>query len=160
MLNSRVAIATLVLAFVTVGVGVAADETPTKQVTLMGMLQEWIYPDAKFNGAQSSDAAVSNNSAIKSKAVLTTPDSAEEVMEFYCKKLNVNKEGKNLDEKEGERITTNRSVLIQRVPDNQVLHFCVIAVNSPKSSTTLVISRAEESGVTRIAWSNYRQLWP
>lgn len=106
------------------------------------------------------DAAVSDISAIKSKAILTTPDSVEKVMAFYCKKLNVDEEGKNLDEKEGERITTARSVLIQNVSGDPVSNLYVIAVNSPKSSTTLVISRAEDSGVTRIAWSNYRQLWP
>ena len=82
------------------------------------------------------------------------------MVEFYCKKLNVDKEGKNLDEKEGERITTARSVLIQNVSGDPVSNLYVIAVNSPKSSTTLVISRAKDSDVTRIAWSNYRQLWP
>jgi hypothetical protein len=160
MLTSRSATWTLVLALVAAGVAIADDETPKKQLTLMGMLQEWFYPNSKFHGAQSSDAAVSDISAIKSKAILTTPDSVEEVLAFYYKKLNVDKEGKNLDEKPGERITTDRSVLIQNVSGDPPSNLYVIAVNSPKSSTTLVISRPEKSEVTRIAWSNYRQLWP
>ena len=158
MLTSRAATWTLVLAFVAADVAIADDETPKKQITLMGMLQEWTYPKSKFNGAQMSDAAVSDISAIKSKAILTTPDSVEKVMAFYCKKLNVDEKGKNLDEKEGGRITTDRSVLIQNVSGAPASNLYVIAVNSPKSSTTLVISRAEKSEVTRIAWSNYRQL--
>ncbi len=82
-------------------------------------------------------------------------------MAFYCKKLNVDKKGKNLDEKEGERITTDRSVLIQSVSGDLVAsNLYVIAVNSPKLSTTLVIGRPDRAEVTLIAWSNYRQLWP
>ena len=80
MLTSRAVTWTLVLTFVTAVVAIAADETPKKQITLMGMLQEWIYPKSEFNGAQMSDAAVSDISAVKSKAILTTPDSVEKVM--------------------------------------------------------------------------------
>jgi hypothetical protein len=140
--------------------GIADDVPPKEQVTLMGMLLEWRYPDSKFNGAESADAAVSEISAIKSKATLTTPDSADKVMAFYRKKLNVDAEGKNLDEKEGERVTTDRSVLIQDVSGNRTSKLYVIAINGTKSSTTLVVSRAEGDDITRIAWSNYRQLWP
>ena len=124
------------------------------------MLLEWRYPESKFNGAEISDAAVAEISAIKSKAVLTTPDSAEKVMAFYRKKLNVDAEGKNLDEKEGERIKTDRSVLIQDVSGDRPSKLYVIAINGTKSSTTLVVSRTDGDDETRIAWSNYRQLWP
>lgn len=138
---------------------VADDDQPEERVTLMGMLLEWRYPDSKFNGADSSDAAVSDVSAIKSKAILTTPDSAEKVMGFYREKLKVGADGKNLGEKEGEWITTDRSVLIQEVSGERSKLY-VIAINAAKSSTTLVVSRADGDDVTRIAWSNYRQLAP
>ncbi|MDQ3330751.1 MAG: hypothetical protein M3552_08860 [Planctomycetota bacterium] len=98
--------------------------------------------------------------AIKSKAVLTTPDSAEKVMDFYRKKLNVDAEGRNLDEQEGERITINRAVLIQDVSGDRSSKLYVIAINEKRSSTTLVVSRPDGDDVTRIAWSNYRQLSP
>ena len=161
MLTSRAATWTLALTFGPLGLATAADEPPKKQPTLMGMLQEWIYPKSKLHGAQGSDAAVSNISAIKCKATLTTPDSVEKVLAFYCKKLNVDREGKNLDAKEGERITTDRSVLIQSVSgDLTASNLYVIAINSPKSSTILVISRPDRSEVTLIAWSTFRQLWP
>jgi hypothetical protein len=141
------------------GLGIADDAVPQERVTLMGMLLQWRYPDSKFNGAETADAAVSGISAIKSKAILTTPDSAEKVMDFYRDKLNVDADGKNLGENEGERVTTDRSVLIQDVSGDRTKLY-VIAINGAKSSTTLVVSRAEGDDFTRIAWSNYRQLLP
>jgi hypothetical protein len=160
MLKHKIAIATLVVVSFVSRLGAADEAPPQEQVTLMGMLLEWRYPESKFNGAETSDAAVEDISAIKSKAVLTTPDSAEKVMAFYRKKLNVDAEGKNLDEKEGERIKTDRSVLIQDVSGDRTSKLYVIAINGTKSSTTLVVSRTDGDDVTRIAWSNYRQLWP
>jgi hypothetical protein len=138
----------------------AVEAQPKKQVSLMGMLSEWMYPESQFNGADTGDAAVSNISAIKSKAILTTTDSVDKVMDFYRKKLNVDNDGTNLSEKEGERITTDQSVLIQDVSVDQQSSLFVIAINGVTSSTTLVVSRADGDDITRIAWSNYRQLRP
>ena len=159
MLARTLSLAVLVVVPFVCRVGIADDAPPKGSVSLMGMLLEWRYPDSKFNGAESSDAAVKDISSTKSKAILTTPDAVEKVMDFYRKKLNVDAEGKNLDEKEGERITTARSVLIQDVSGARS-HVYVIAINEVKSSTTLVVSRADGDDVTRIAWSNYRQLFP
>jgi hypothetical protein len=160
MLNRKISLATLVVLPLVCRLGMADEAPPEEKVTLLGMLLEWRYPESKFNGAETSDAAVKEISAIKSKAILTTPDSAEKVMDFYRKKLNVDAEGKNLDEKEGERITTDRSVLIQDVSGDRTSKLYVIAINGAKSSTTLVVSRTDGDDVTRIAWSNYRRLWP
>jgi hypothetical protein len=145
---------------------VSADEAPSKDekpVTLMGMLMEWHYPDADFGGGQMSDAGVTGVASIKCKSVLTTPDPADKVLAFYLKKLHVNKEGSNLDQKGTERVTTERSVLVQTVTEgDSPLH--VIAINGrvedKPMSTTLVISRAPGEGKTRIAWSCYRQVGP
>lgn len=157
MLKRKLSLATLVVVPLLCRVGVADVPPPKEPVSLMGMLLEWRYPESKFNGAESADAAVKDISSIKSKAILTTPDSVEKVMDFYRKKLNVDAEGKNLDEKEGERITTARSVLIQDASGDRS-NVYVIAINEVKSSTSLVVSRADGDDVTRIAWSNYRQL--
>jgi hypothetical protein len=140
--------------------GIADDPPPEKNITLMGMLSEWLYPDAKFQGAETSDAAVSDISSIKSKALLTTPDPADKVVAFYLEKLKVDAAGTNLGQKEGERITTQRSVSIQDNSDGRPLKLVVIAINETGNSTTLVISRAENEKTTHIAWSNFRQLWP
>jgi hypothetical protein len=159
MFKHQISLSTLVFVSLACGLRAAEEAAPKEQVTLLGMLLPWRYPDSKFNGAQVSDAGVKDISASKSKAILTTPDSVEKVMDFYQKKLNVNAEGKNLGEKQGERITTDQSVLIQDASgDHSKLY--VIAINETKQSTTIVVSRADGDDVTRIAWSNYRQLWP
>lgn len=145
---------------------VSAEEAPPKNekpVTLMGMLMEWHYPDAEFGGGQMSDAGVTGVVSIKCKSVLTTPDPPDKVLAFYLKKLHVNTEGSNLDEKGPERVTTDRSVLVQTVSEGESPLY-VIAINGrvadQSASTTLVISRAQGDDKTRIAWSNYRQLGP
>lgn len=158
MLKQNLSLAMLVLVSLVCPVAVADDAPPPAQVTLLGMLHEWRYPESKFHGAESADAGVTGISSIKSKAILTTPDSVENVMDFYRNKLNVDAEGNNLDEKAGERITTDRSVLIQDVSGAGALKLYVIAINGTKSSTTLVVSRADGDKETRIAWSNYRRL--
>lgn len=160
MLRNRIAITACCFFALTCRVSIADDAPPPKQVTLMGMLSEWRYPDAKFNGAQSGDAAVSDISSIKSKAILTTPDSVEKVLAFYLQKLKVDAKGRNLGEKEGERITTKRSVSIQDNSTGRPLQLYIIAINEKGSSTTLTVSRSEGETTTHIAWSNYRQLWP
>jgi hypothetical protein len=160
MFGNRITIAAVGVLAIACNLGLAADPPAEKQVTLLGMLSEWQYPGSKFNGAQMSDAAVSDISSIKSKAVLTTPDSAEAVIDFYRKKLNVDAAGKNLGEKEGERITTKRSVSIEDDSDGRPLKLYIIAINETRSSTTLVVSRSEGEKTTHIAWSNFRQLSP
>jgi hypothetical protein len=160
MLRSRITIPILAVLSSACNLALADDPPSEKSVTLLGMLSEWQYPGSKFNGAESSDAAVSDISSIKSKAVLTTPDSAEKVVAFYRQYLKVDSAGKNLGEKEDERITTKRSVSIQDDSDGRPLKLFIIAINETGSSTTLVVSRSEGEKTTHIAWSNFRQLWP
>lgn len=160
MLGNRITIAACGVLAITCNLGLANDPSSENRVTLLGMLSEWQYPDSKFHGAESSDAAVSDISSIKSKAVLTTPDAAEKVVAFYRQKLKVDTAGKNLGEKEGERLTTKRSVTIQDNSNGRTLKLFIIAINETGSSTTLVVSRSEGEETTHIAWSNFRQLWP
>lgn len=137
-----------------------AAAPPQKPISLMGMLSGWRYPECKFSGAEMSDAAVTGVQAIKSKAILTTKDPVDTVLNFYLKKLNVDRAGTNLDQNENERLATGRSVLVQEVTVNDYSALFVVAVNESQSSTTLVISRVKDEALTRIAWSNYRQLSP
>jgi hypothetical protein len=160
MLQNRITIAAFGVLAIACNLGHADDPPSKKTVTLLGMLSEWQYPGSKFNGAESSDAAVRDISSIKSKAVLTTPDSAEKVVDFYRQKLKVDSADKNLGEKDGERIATKRSVSIQDNSDGRPLKLYIIAINETGSSTTLVVSRSEGEETTHIAWSHFRQLWP
>src|SRR5262249_36845686 len=137
----------------------AKPERAAEGVTLLGMLSEWQYPNATFHGAESSDAAVSDITSIKSKALLTTPDSAEKVLNWYQQKLNVDVSGKNHGKrKEGELVKSKRAVSIQDNSAGRPLKLYIIAVNEGASSTALVISRAQGEDVTHIAWSNFRKL--
>ena len=131
-----------------------------KSVTLMGMLSEWQYPGSTFNGAESRDAAVSDISSVKSKAVLTTTDPVDKVVGFYQEKLKVDAEGKNLGERRGERITTKRSISVQDDSNGRPLKLHIFAIAEAGSSTTLVVSRTQGEETTHIAWSNFRQLYP
>ena len=160
MLGIRIATTAFGVFAVACNLGLADDSQSEKRVTLLGMLSEWQYPDSTFKGAETCDAGVSDISSIKSKAVLTTLDSVEKVVAFYQQKLKVDSAGKNLGEKEGERITTKRSVSIQDNSDGRPLKLYIIAINELRSSTTLVVSRSEGEETTHIAWSNFRKLGP
>jgi hypothetical protein len=160
MFEKPLVIATMSLLTIATLIGLGDEPAAKEGVTLMGMLNEWIYPESQFHGAETSDAAVSNIGAIKSKAILSTPDSVEKVMNFYCKKLNVNIDGKNIGEKQGERVTMDRSILIQDASKGRSTKLYVIAINRAKSSMTLVVSRSDQDDTTQIAWSDYRQLHP
>lgn len=160
LLRNRFALAAFGVLAISGSFGLGDDPPPKETVTLLGMLSEWHYPGSKFGGAESSDAAVTDISSSKSQAVLTTTDSAEKVVAFYRQKLNVDASGKNLGGKEGERITTKRSVLIQDNSAGRPLKLYILAINETGSSTTLVVSRSEGEATTHIAWSNFRKLWP
>ena len=82
MLQKRITI--VVLALLSITCNSLADDPPQKApVTLMGMVSEWRYPESLFQGAETSDAAVKDVVSMKSKAALTTSDSAEKVVAFY-----------------------------------------------------------------------------
>lgn len=161
MLQLHRVMALLAIFFATCNLSLAEEKVPGVRVTLLGMLNEWIYPKSEFGGAQTSDAAVTDIYAIKSKATLTTTDPIDQVLKFYCDKLVVNEEGKNLNQKkEGERITTDQSILVQNLSDDDENALYLISINGKDSSTNLVLSRPHDAKVTRIGWSNYRKLEP
>jgi hypothetical protein len=160
MIGNRIAITAIGILALTWNLGLADEPSSRKSLSLLTMLGEWQYPDSKFQGAESSDAGISDITSIKSKAVLTTPDSAEKVVAFYRQKLKVDSAGKNLGEKDGERVTTKRSVSIQDDSNSRPLKLYIIAINEESSSTTLVVSRSEGEETTHITWSNFRHLRP
>ena len=60
----------------------------------------------------------------------------------------------------GERITTERAVVIQDNSRAGILQLFIITVREEKRSTTLVISRGKGESQTNIAWSQFRHLFP
>ena len=130
-------------------------------LSLMTLIAEWQYPDSKINGASMGDAATVNRSgkrtvpSILCKTVLTTKDPVAKVMEYYETKL---KQRAKLEaaEREGKSGTqSGRSVMFHDDSQGRPLDVRIIIVNTPKSSTTLVISRGDTESETHIAWTHY-----
>ena len=65
--------------------------TPTQgQVTFSGTIAEWQYPGSKRVGdANMSDGGNPLLQSMKCKAILSTADPVEKVVEFYSKKLGI-----------------------------------------------------------------------
>jgi hypothetical protein len=160
MLDKRISTAAFGILAMACSLGLAEDPPSEKGVTLLGLLKEWEYPGYKFHGAEMGGEAVGDTTSVKSKAVLTMSDSPEKVVAFYQQKLKVDSAGRKLDEKDGEKITTKRSVSIQDDSSGRPLKLYIIAISEKGSSTTLVISRSGGEETTHIAWSNFRQIWP
>lgn len=160
MLKRLLTVTTLLIVLFAGVTGLADVPSPSESVTLMGLLHEWVYPESKFQGGEMSDAAVTGISAIKSKAIHSTPDPFEKVMAHYLKKLNVDADGQSLNDKQGQKTKGERSVIIQQISKESPSHLVIIHVNGPNSSTTLVLSRSVNDALTQIAWLDYRQIAP
>lgn len=129
------------------------------QPTLLGMVAEWQYPDSKFENAQMSDGATVNQDgervvgSISAKTLMKTDASVEEVLAFYRAKLTPEKihEMKQSMDQEG------LSVVFSDDSMGRSFELHTIIVNTRKTSTTLVVSRADEDQTTQIAWKYYRR---
>lgn len=129
----------------------ARAEPEPERMTLMQTLSGWMYPDSKMpHGASMSDGGNRKIQSVKLKAILTTPDPIEKVIEFYTKKLDAPADPKAKD-------ADAKSVITQDVSKGRPLTLRVIVVNKEDTTTTLVISRAEGEKETHIAWTHYRR---
>ena len=130
-------------------------------IRLMAMLAEWQYPHSTFNGASMSDAATINGRgertapSLQCKAVLTTPDPMDKVIEYYETKLKPVADSRTADANGKPTIDSGRSVTFHNDSENRPVAIHIILVNTDKSSTTLVISRAKTESQTHIAWTRY-----
>lgn len=130
-------------------------------LSLMSLIAPWQYPGSQTHGASMGDAATVNRSGDRTvqsllcKAVMTTEDPVPKVVEYYRTKLK-----KEVDLGRGTRggesgLESGRSVLFHEDSKDRPLELHIILVNADKSSTTLVISRAETESETHIAWTHY-----
>jgi hypothetical protein len=128
-----------------------AEPVKTKDVTLMGLLAEWMYPGSKFEGAEMSDGGNRTIQSVKCQSILTTGDSFDKVVGFYEHKFVSGPD---------RREAAVQGARAQSVDDSssRPLLLRVIVVNRPKTSTTLVISRAAGETKTHIAWSHFQNL--
>ncbi len=130
---------------------------PQEAPSLMTMVAQWQYPGSKMNGATMSDAATLNGAgertvpSIQYKTVLTTKDPMPKVIAYYKAKL-MPAAG---TETAKPAAVSGRSVTFHDDSEGRPVAIHVILVNTDKTSTTLVISRAATESETHIAWTHY-----
>jgi hypothetical protein len=93
--------------------------------------------------------------SIQCKTVLTTADPMAKVIAYYETKLKPDADSKTATLDDKPATNSGRSVTFHDDSRNRPLAIHVILVNTDKSSTTLVISRAETESETHIAWTRY-----
>jgi hypothetical protein len=134
--------------------GDKTEKAPQKDVTLMGLLGEWMYPGAKFGGAEMSDGGNRTIQSVKCQSLLTTGDPFDKVVGYYEHKF-----VSGPDRREAAVAGAQaQSVSTQDDSSGRPLLLRVIVVNRAHSSTTLVISRAASETKTHIAWSHFQNL--
>ena len=132
-----------------------ADEPEGR--SLLQTLSEWKYPGSNMlGGASMGDGGNPEVQSVKCRANLTTPDPIEKVIAFYAEKLGParRRPGAGDEVKDGGA----RSVSIQDDSQRRPITLRVFAVNTADTSTTLVISRADNEKETHIAWLHYIRL--
>lgn len=130
--------------------------------TLLTMVSEWQYPGSKMHGgATMSDAATVNRSGERTvpstlcKTVLTTKDPMARVVDYYKSKLKQPGDSETANGDDKSAAHSGRSVMFHEDSQGRPVGIQIIVVNTDKSSTTLVISRAEKESETHIAWTHY-----
>ena len=136
-----------------------ARADPPGRISLLETLSEWKYPDSKMlDGASMSDGGNPTLQSIKCRAVLTTPDPIEKVIDFYSKKLATRSDAVLTGTKADALVPDGKSVSDPGRFQGRPVTVRVIAVNKAETSTTLVISRANDEKETHIAWLHYIRL--
>ena len=141
------------------GDGPAADGHPAKSITLLGTLEEWKYPGSKMpqGATMRGNGPYPPMQFVTCQTVLTTPDSIEKVIDFYSTKFK-DVPDKSAESGKGTKLEDAQSVIVQEESKNRPVTERVILVNRAKSSTTLVISRAEAEKLTHITWLHFIRL--
>ncbi|MCA9007533.1 MAG: hypothetical protein KDA70_19835 [Planctomycetaceae bacterium] len=91
-----------------------------------------------------------------SKTVLTTTDPIDKVFKYYKSKLAQNEMPMPGNEQSQDLVgISGRSVMFHSDSEDRPVKIHIISINTAHTSTTLVISRAEDAPKTHIAWSQY-----
>lgn len=140
----------------------AEEPKAEKSKTLLTLVREWQYPGSKMQGgATMGDAATVNRSGERTvpstmcTTVMVTKDPMAKVVDYYKAKLKQvdNAERGNADDEPAAN--PGRSVMFHEDSEGRPVGIQIIIVNTDKSSTTLVISRADKEAETHIAWTHY-----
>lgn len=174
IVSTLVSISVLLLGQV-VSNGIASQEnapqenTPKakKQVTLLGTLEHWRYPDSVVSGASMFDGNTVNSKgdrtvvSIGCKAVLKTDAAVAEVVAYYKKKLQptakANDEGQKQANDDVRLEPSGSSVTFSDYSEGRLVDLHTINVITKDQSTTLVITRGKDETKTHISWNHYKR---
>jgi len=147
--------------FIFVPVAVQSAEKPK---SLLANISGWQYPDSKIHGASIRDAATVNGNGDRtvpssySKTVLTTKDPIDKVFKYYKSKLAQNEMPVPGNEQSQDlNGNSGRSVMFHSDSEDRPVKIHIISINTEHTSTTVVISQAEDEPKTYIAWSQYER---
>ena len=160
VLRLRVCHLVLLLGLATFLLQGRAEEAPS----LMTLVGEWRYPDAKMSGATMSDGATLNLEgertvqSILYKSIFTTGDSISKVADYYKNTLRSAVDSQGNETRLSRIPKTGRSVAFHDDSEGREVGVRVVLVNTEDSSTTLVISRGAMESETHIAWTCYMRL--
>ncbi|QDT74548.1 hypothetical protein [Lacipirellula limnantheis] len=132
----------------------SADEP----VSLMDTVEKWRYPDAEIANSRMSDAATIGADGARTvpsvilSTTMSTSDSVEKVLKYYRELLTRNPEN---DKKLGVDPNVGRSVVFSDESDGREFAFHTIVINTANSSTSLIVTRAQNEERTRITWKQY-----
>ena len=118
----------------------------------------WTFYRETSPGLEMSDAATVNgegNRTVQSmicKTTMTTQDSVERVVAFYHDKLTP---GERTDDREKAERKEGRSVVFSDDSEGRPFALHTILINTPKTSTTLIITRGKDEPATHITWKHY-----
>jgi hypothetical protein len=136
-----------------------AQATPPRGVSLMETLSEWKYPGSNMlGGARMSDGGNPLVQSVKCRAILTTPDPIEKVIEFYSEKVGTPPAAGRQGAKPEVKDADAKAVSTQDDSQGRPVMLRVIVVNTADTATTLVLSRADGEKETHIAWLHYLRL--
>ena len=131
--------------------------------TLMGAIAPWKYPGSKIDGATMADGATlkpDGDRAMPStvcKTVMRTSEPISKVVEHYKQLLSSDANSSTRKPNHALANDFPRSVAVHDLSTGRTVAMHVILINTVKTSTTLVISRAADETETHILWTQYQK---
>ncbi len=120
-----------------------AHAVPEDGITFMQTLEPWKYPGIdRIHGGSMADGGNPRIESLKCRAVMTTPDPFDKVVDFYEARAKAF----------GDEA---RAVYSQDDSEGRPVKLRTIFIHRDDTSTSLAISRAEGEKETHIAWSHY-----
>lgn len=143
-----------------------------ERMTFFGTVAQWQYPNSTFatnkagHFGMMGDASMRNTAgditvtAVQVQAVWTTKDPMEKVIAYYETKLKPAADARDAKPEGRAAADSGTSVVSLDNSIGRPVATHVILVNTEKTSTTLVVSRAATESETHVEWVHYQVFTP